>query len=635
MQHSTTPHQLGQQIVQLVVTSAEPQILSQIALKIGKTLGADICLIVAGVDSAGAVPSGLWCADEALMLEPKAVSQLLSHPVVTDSLEETKPTASAISVRSYTQLGEILSVGTCIQVVTRFEGTANGMIFLGYHQPYQESRLEKEWLPIVAESVAIAFSCLEHRQQTQMNSRYQSLFKEFNEIYTGSNLNSRLDLSLAALSRALQVDRSFVLKLKYKDPIRSRNCQELPKGSAEVVSQWSANDSQAASQFTFSLSESALCQKAWRNAPQPLAITNRAELLEIVDLEASDADFPPEWLPALLAVPILGNQSGDSSSPIVLGFFVLQQQKPRRWQADEIEVVKWVASQASTDIISNQTLQRVQSLVNERTTQLKFSLDVQAKLSERMRQQIEELRHLNEVKDKFIANLSDALKHPLTKMKMATEMLKIVPEGEPRQRYLGILEQECTKEINLVNDLLTLHSLESSRSPIQPQRFELKPLMDELAATFRQEWADKGLSLELDYGDSDNTLSLYSDPESLKRILLELLTNAGKFSAADTTVTVSASGQKNQHQNQVVVTVTNTGAGISPEEQEYIFDKFQRGKNVVEATNQGTGLGLALVKLLVEHLNGTIEVANRPSEDSVSVTSFTVTLPQFQPQQVG
>ncbi|NJL83694.1 MAG: sensor histidine kinase [Chloroflexaceae bacterium] len=109
--------------------------------------------------------------------------------------------------------------------------------------------------------------------------------------------------------------------------------------------------------------------------------------------------------------------------------------------------------------------------------------------------------------------------------------------------------------------------------------------------------------------------------------MLELLANAGKFSSPNTTVFVQATQQLNGSDRQMTISVTNRGSGLSEEEQESIFEKFQRGKNAPEGTEQGTGLGLALVKSLVLHLGGTISVSSVDIEEALAEVCFTVTLP--------
>jgi signal transduction histidine kinase len=213
-------------------------------------------------------------------------------------------------------------------------------------------------------------------------------------------------------------------------------------------------------------------------------------------------------------------------------------------------------------------------------------------------------------------------------MSLAIRMLRqpTLP-SQRREKYLEILEQQCNREIELINDLLDLQRLESDQSQIQPQKIDLMLLINELAQSFEQKWADKRLTLTVE--SPERSLILNTDPDSLNRILLELLTNAGKYSDPDTTVCLKIAHQVQQSVNQVVLTLSNTGPGISPTDLAHIFEKFRRGQGVTQQAVQGTGLGLALVKCLVHNLNGTIDVESCPSENSQTfLTSFTLTLPK-------
>jgi signal transduction histidine kinase len=295
-----------------------------------------------------------------------------------------------------------------------------------------------------------------------------------------------------------------------------------------------------------------------------------------------------------------------------------------------LELVKWVSTQVSATLIHNQTLRQVQSLVEERTAQLQQSLEVQAKLYEKTRQQIDQLQHLNQLKEEFMSTMSHELRTPLTTMSLAIRMLRqpTLPV-ERREKYLEILEEQCNKEIDLINDLLSLQHLESNQSQLLLQKIDLMVVVKKLAQSFEQKWADKRLTLVVE--SPVRSLMLNTDPDSLNRILLELLTNAGKYSDPDTQVHLQIDRQRQRSVNQVILTLTNTGRGISSTELTHIFDKFRRGQGVTQQAVQGTGLGLALVKCLVEHLEGTIDVKSYPSENSqTSLTSFTLTLPQLQ-----
>jgi signal transduction histidine kinase len=124
---------------------------------------------------------------------------------------------------------------------------------------------------------------------------------------------------------------------------------------------------------------------------------------------------------------------------------------------------------------------------------------------------------------------------------------------------------------------------------------------------------------------------LYTDTDSLERILRELLKNAGKFSQENTTIFLTITPDEHK----ITITVTNTGDQISTEEQASIFDTFRRGKDVTKGSNQGTGLGLALVKSLVQYLSGTITVSSYPEANSNHyLNCFTITFPLGKNAQV-
>jgi signal transduction histidine kinase len=306
----------------------------------------------------------------------------------------------------------------------------------------------------------------------------------------------------------------------------------------------------------------------------------------------------------------------------VLGFIVLQQTFNRRWESSELNLIEMIGAQLSNFIIQSQTLRQVQTLVDERTEQLKRSLEVQAKLYERTKLYVKQLQELNELKDEFVSNISDRLRYPLTNMRMSIRNLRLPGiSGERQTRYLDILESECTKEINLINDLLTLQKLECHQESPQLRTIDLNSTIHVFIEGFEKQLLERGLNILVDV--TEQSLKIQTEPDSLERILQELLTNACKYSEYGTTLHLQVIPQLDQ----VIIKVTNTGCGISQEEAAYIFDKFRRGKG---RWIPGTGLGLALVKSLIQHLDGAIAVESNPLPDSQSSEiCFTLTLPQF------
>ena len=657
MQYPTQVAQIGQEITQIILTSPDPQtLLERIAKALGEIFQVDACVIMAGAKPATTSKFALWCVDDyPVPLGHQA--QCLEDLMLSDDLTGTEPLAiSDIQSSDIWEASgwrsEGLPAKAVLSIYTRFQSSVNGVIVLTRSQPHEWTTPEKELLSFVSQSVAIAISQVQLTVQVLAAARHQTLVNQLSmAIRSDLKLDEILQNAIASTAQALQVDRGLILLLKYDNPLlKSRPSTHLPKTKLTVTNEWleetvdhSAKNTGTANTLlnqSFWLSESSLCQQAFRDAPEPTVIAEPRDAPTVDVASESLSIFDREMMPAGVIVPLLGPHSKRSVTATVLGFLVLQHRQPRAWHIEELELVKWVSTQVSTTIIQNQTLRQVQSLAEDRTAQLQQSLEVQAKLYEKTRQQIDQLQQLNQLKEEFMSTMSHELRTPLTTMSLAIRMLRqpTLPLDR-REKYLEILEQQCNKEIDLINDLLSLQRLESDQSHIQSQKIDLMLLINKLAQSFEEKWADKRLTLTVEtparsqsVGEAQS-LMLNTDPDSLERILLELLTNAGKYSDPDTTVCLRVTRQVQPSVNQVVLTLSNTGRGISPADLKHIFEKFRRGQGVTQQAVQGTGLGLALVKCLVQHLNGTIDVSSSPSENSqTSITSFTLTLPQFQQQ---
>jgi signal transduction histidine kinase len=239
----------------------------------------------------------------------------------------------------------------------------------------------------------------------------------------------------------------------------------------------------------------------------------------------------------------------------------------------------------------------------------------------------DQLRHLNSLKDDFLSTLNHELRTPLTSMMLAIRMLRrpdLTPERSAM--YLDILEQQCAREIDLVNDLLMLQALEAgpvTRQAVDLRTFDLGALLGDLVTQWRPGFERSQVCLDLRCPPDPVTVS--TDPDRLGKVLRELLENAHKYSAPRTTVEVSLEpGQPNP--GQITLRVTNQGAAIAPEELPHIFDRFRRGRNATRDGVAGTGTGLALVHRLVSQLGGTVSATSQPGEDQLWQTQFTVML---------
>jgi PAS domain S-box-containing protein len=246
--------------------------------------------------------------------------------------------------------------------------------------------------------------------------------------------------------------------------------------------------------------------------------------------------------------------------------------------------------------------------------------------------QFDEIESLNRLKDEFLSTVSHELRTPLTNMKMAIQMLGISlkkeqnfllemdkPQTERSKaaRYFQILDNECDREINLINNFLDLQKLDSNAKPLVLETIELKQWLCRVLQVFQARNRNSSQQ-ELQLNIAANLPPLTCDPFSLERILIELLTNACKFSPPEAQITLSAQLKSHKIQFQVI----NTGVEIPTTEIPLIFNKFYRIPSNDPWKQGGTGLGLALVQKLTLSLGGTIEVESQSNR-----TCFTILLP--------
>lgn len=632
MQHQEEHvHQLTRHIHQIIAKSLAPAtMLQEIAQLLGTAFQVDsCCLVPVTSEKFDRAITANWCASKYLGLPHP--DEIFSTEQVECACEPTIEDISTIKNSLETGYQHLpLPIKAVLAIPTRFGGKNNGVISLIQFHPYDWSESEKQLLKAVESSCAIAFSQVAQAQviasqekDIAKSAQHQSLITQLT-ILSRSNLelNQMLQLAIASTAECLQADRGMLILLKYTDPLfRTQPKKQIPKAKATVVAEWSRDESQNTTQLetldkSFSVSECGLCQRVFTSGKAVIINENIDQnSISIAGVFALDI------LPAVLLVP-LENQGK------VLGFLVLQQAVPRNWDDfAELNMTEMVCAQISNAIIQSQTLRQVQMLVDERTAKLQSSLELQAKLHEKTRQYVEQLRELNELKDEFLSNMSDRLRYPLTNMLMSIRNLRLPGIAPERQaKYVDILESECTKEINLINDLLTLQRLDSHHERPQYENIDLNTKIQDIAASFEQKLALKGLSISLNL--PTESLTLQTEVESFNRILQELFTNASKYSERDSVVQLQVYHQVEEQIDQVIIKITNTGLGISDEDATYIFDRFRRGRG--GRWTPGTGLGLALVKSLVQHLNGAIAVESTSIEDSnLSRICFTLTLPQF------
>lgn len=246
----------------------------------------------------------------------------------------------------------------------------------------------------------------------------------------------------------------------------------------------------------------------------------------------------------------------------------------------------------------------------------------QARLYQAAQVQVQELEKLNRLKDEFLSTVSHELRTPITNVKMGIKMLKIsLDDEERRQRYLSILEAETDREAELIDELLDLQRLEATQAPILLEDISLQAWLADIVAPFHSRALNQGLDLIVEC--AAELPPFKTDGAVLRRILVELLNNACKYTANGKAIVLSVVFYPHHQTSlaQMIFKVRNQ-AEISSMELPHIFEKFYRVIQADRYKRGGTGLGLALVQKRVEQLGGMITV-----DSSDGWTSFTIKLP--------
>lgn len=238
---------------------------------------------------------------------------------------------------------------------------------------------------------------------------------------------------------------------------------------------------------------------------------------------------------------------------------------------------------------------------------------------------------LNQVKSLFVSNVSHELKTPLTKIKLFNELLQGLPPDAPdkRQRYHDIIHQECERLTMLVDNVLDLNRIERGQMNYEFTDVPIGELVSEVAETFNVMYEGRGYGIDLHLEPDLPVMRV--DPGALKQALINLTDNAVKYSKEPHTLVLRAARTRFQGRPGVMLAVTDRGVGIPKEKLSYIFEEFYRVADEQAEKVKGSGLGLALVRHIVEAHGGTIEV-----ESKVGVGStFTISLPvNAQPKRI-
>lgn len=226
---------------------------------------------------------------------------------------------------------------------------------------------------------------------------------------------------------------------------------------------------------------------------------------------------------------------------------------------------------------------------------------------------------VEELRTDFISNASHELRTPVTSIKVLLESLMSGAKDEPDllNEFLNDLSTEVDRLHQLVNDLLDIAKLEADRNSIQVSEFEINGLIHESLTTIQP--LAKSRDIKLISPDFKKSLVIKADRRKLRQIIVNLVTNGVKFTPAHGQVEILV----NKIDSDYEFKVKDTGIGIPLEDQAHVFDKFYRVNKERSRIVGGSGLGLTIVKQIVEAHKGNIHVESEPGN-----TIFTFRIPQ-------
>ncbi len=286
----------------------------------------------------------------------------------------------------------------------------------------------------------------------------------------------------------------------------------------------------------------------------------------------------------------------------------------------------------ATDIFTVQEVRLIQQVANQCAIALR-----QSRLYQAAQTQVIELERLNQLKDDFLSTVSHELRTPMSNIKMATQMIEITLKnleiststGNLAQ-YFQILRDEGQRELDLINDLLDLTRLDAEIDTLMPTTIALQNWLPHVAEPFRAALTLQNQTLQVDV--APDLAPITTDLSYLERILTELLNNACKYTPPGEQIQLAARSHlppaiATDQSPWYKITVANTGIEIPPQERDRVFERFYRIPNSDPWRHSGTGLGLALVKQLVQFLGGTITLHSHGNQ-----TQFHLLLPDSPPQ---
>lgn len=227
-----------------------------------------------------------------------------------------------------------------------------------------------------------------------------------------------------------------------------------------------------------------------------------------------------------------------------------------------------------------------------------------------------ELSKIEKMRQEFISNVSHEIQSPLTSIRGFTQALRNDNISlENKLHYLDIIEAESTRLSKLSDNLLKLASLEADTIKFEPRVYRLDKQVRSIILSCEPQWSDKDINMNV----SMEEIEIKADEDMMNQVFINLIRNSIKFTAEGGNISIDLHRQNGT----IEFIISDTGIGIAEEDISHVFERFFKADKSRNSSIKGSGLGLSIVKKIVDMHHGTINVQSKLGEG----TAFTVSLP--------